>query len=185
MTARRPSTFASLRIRNYRLYLGGQAISVVGSWMQNIAVGWLVLELTGSGTILGIVTAAKFVPLVVLGPWGGLVADRVDNRKLLIWTQVIQAALTAALAALVWSGAATVPLLVALVFTTGLVNVLDGPSRPMRSLSTLSPSTSHGSSVRRSRVCSSHISVSLRVSWSTHCPSAPSALACCSCAPQR
>lgn len=129
MTERRPSTFASLRIRNYRLYFSGQAVSVAGSWMQNIAVGWLVLELTGSGTILGLVTAAKFVPLVVLGPWGGLVADRVDNRKLLIWTQVVQAALTAALAGLVWSGATTVPLLVALVFASGLVNVLDGPSR--------------------------------------------------------
>jgi MFS family permease len=121
--------FASLRIRNYRLYFSGQTISVAGSWMQNIAVGWLVLELTGSGTILGLVTAAKFVPLVVLGPWGGLVADRVDNRKLLIWTQVAQAVLTAVLAALVWAGAATVPILVTVVFTIGLVNVLDGPSR--------------------------------------------------------
>jgi MFS family permease len=121
--------FASLRIRNYRLYFSGQTISVAGSWMQNIAVGWLVLELTGSGTILGFVTAAKFVPLVVLGPWGGLVADRVDNRKLLIWTQVAQAVLTAVLAAVVWAGAATVPILVTLVFTIGLVNVLDGPSR--------------------------------------------------------
>ncbi|MEV4624446.1 MFS transporter [Asanoa sp. NPDC049573] len=125
----RPSMFASLRIRNYRLYFSGQTVSVAGSWMQNIAVGWLVLELTGSGTILGFVTAAKFVPLVVLGPWGGLVADRVDNRKLLIWTQVAQAVLTAVLAALVWAGAATVPILVTLVFTIGLVNVLDGPSR--------------------------------------------------------
>ncbi|GIF52472.1 MFS transporter [Asanoa ferruginea] len=121
--------FASLGIRNYRLYFSGQTISVAGSWMQNIAVGWLVLELTGSGTILGFVTAAKFVPLVVLGPWGGLVADRVDNRKLLLWTQVAQAVLTAVLAALVWAGAATVPLLVIVVFTIGLVNVLDGPSR--------------------------------------------------------
>ena len=120
---------ASLGIRNYRLYFSGQTISVAGSWMQNIAVGWLVLELTGSGTTLGIVTAAKFVPLVVLGPWGGLVADRVNNRKLLIWTQVAQAGLTAVLAALVWAGAATVPLLVTLVFTIGMVNVLDGPSR--------------------------------------------------------
>ncbi|REF99761.1 putative MFS family arabinose efflux permease [Asanoa ferruginea] len=129
MSGRRPSMFASLGIRNYRLYFSGQTISVAGSWMQNIAVGWLVLELTGSGTILGFVTAAKFVPLVVLGPWGGLVADRVDNRKLLLWTQVAQAVLTAVLAALVWAGAATVPLLVIVVFTIGLVNVLDGPSR--------------------------------------------------------
>ncbi|WP_147315641.1 MFS transporter [Asanoa ferruginea] len=129
VSGRRPSMFASLGIRNYRLYFSGQTISVAGSWMQNIAVGWLVLELTGSGTILGFVTAAKFVPLVVLGPWGGLVADRVDNRKLLLWTQVAQAVLTAVLAALVWAGAATVPLLVIVVFTIGLVNVLDGPSR--------------------------------------------------------
>jgi MFS family permease len=121
--------FASLRIRNYRLYFSGQTISVAGSWMQNIAIGWFVLELTGSGTTLGIVTAAKFVPLVVLGPWGGLVADRVDNRKLLIRTQLAQAGLTALLATLVWAGAATVPLLITLVFTIGMVNVLDGPSR--------------------------------------------------------
>ena len=80
----RTRTFRSLRIRNYRLYLAGQAISLCGTWMQTIAQGWLVLTLTRSGTALGLVVALQFLPMLLLGPYGGLVADRVDRRKLLV-----------------------------------------------------------------------------------------------------
>ena len=62
-------TFASLKIRNYRLYFIGQAVSLVGTWMQTIAQDWLVLELTHSGTQLGIVSAFQFLPILILGPW--------------------------------------------------------------------------------------------------------------------
>ena len=61
-----------LRIRNFRLYMAGLTVSVAGNWMQNVAVGWLVLQLTDSGTVLGAVTAARFAPLLVFGAWAGL-----------------------------------------------------------------------------------------------------------------
>src|SRR5512135_2042997 len=81
------STFSSLRVRNYRLYYIGQIISTSGTWMQSIAQAWLVLNLTHSGTMLGLVTALQYLPILILGPWGGLLADRFPKRKLLILTQ--------------------------------------------------------------------------------------------------
>lgn len=125
----RPRTFASLRIRNYRLYFFGQGVSVAGNWMQNIAVAWLVLQLSHSGSVLGLMTAARFVPLVLLGPWGGLIADRLDTRRLLTATQTCSAALAASLAVLSWRGAVTLPVLLAVVLALGMVNVFDNPSR--------------------------------------------------------
>src|SRR5439155_9071521 len=82
-----PRMFRSLRVRNYRLYAGGQLISLTGTWMQRVAQDWLVLELTNSGTALGIVTALQFLPSLLFGLWGGLLADRYDKRKLLLATQ--------------------------------------------------------------------------------------------------
>ena len=79
--------FRSLRVRNYRLYASGQLVSLTGSWMQRVAQDWLVLELTNSGTALGIVTALQFGPSLLLGLWGGVLADRGDKRKLLLATQ--------------------------------------------------------------------------------------------------
>src|SRR6476469_6034149 len=79
--------FRSLRVRNYRLYAGGQLISLTGTWMQRVAQDWLVLELTNSGTALGVITALQFGPALVLGLWGGVLADRGDKRRLLIATQ--------------------------------------------------------------------------------------------------
>ena len=80
-------TFASLRIRNYRLYFIGQAFSLSGTWMQTIALGWIVLQLTHSGVQLGFVTAMQFLPILLFGAWGGVIVDRFDKRRLLIWTQ--------------------------------------------------------------------------------------------------
>jgi len=79
--------FRSLAVRNYRLYASGQLISLTGTWMQRVAQDWLVLELTNSGTALGVVTALQFGPSLILGMWGGVLADRSNKRRLLLATQ--------------------------------------------------------------------------------------------------
>src|SRR5476651_1430443 len=81
------TTFSSLSIRNFRLYFIGQAISLSGTWMQTIGQDWLVLKLTNSGTALGLVTALQFLPMLLLGPWGGVIADRFSKRHILFITQ--------------------------------------------------------------------------------------------------
>ncbi|HTZ91926.1 MAG TPA: MFS transporter [Streptosporangiaceae bacterium] len=81
------STFSSLRVPNYRLYFTGQSISLAGTWMQMTAQSWLVLVLTQSSTDLGLVVALQTLPVLLLGPYGGVVADRVDKRKLMIGLQ--------------------------------------------------------------------------------------------------
>src|SRR6202050_422307 len=73
--------FSSLASRNYRLFFWGQLISICGTWMQTVAQSFLVLQLTDSGTDLGLATAARFVPIFLFGPWGGVVADRLDQRR--------------------------------------------------------------------------------------------------------
>jgi MFS family permease len=83
----RVNPFSSLRVRNYRLYFGGQLISLTGTWAQRVAQDWLVLELTNSGTALGIVTALQFAPALLLSMYGGALADRGNKRKLLLCTQ--------------------------------------------------------------------------------------------------
>lgn len=123
------SSFASLRIRNYRLFTLGQATSVVGNWMQNIAVGWLTLQLTHSGTMLGIVTGARYLPVLLLGVWGGLVVDRHDTRTLLTVTQVCFALQAALLTILSWAHLTTLPLVVLLMLLIGFTNVFDNPAR--------------------------------------------------------
>ncbi|WAP53772.1 MFS transporter [Streptomyces sp. S465] len=125
----RQSGFASLRVRNYRLFALGQTTSVVGNWMQNIAVGWLTLELTHSGTMLGVVTGARYLPILLLGAWGGLVVDRHDRRRLLMLTQMCFAVEAALLTALSWAGLMTLPTLVVIMLTIGCTNVFDSPAR--------------------------------------------------------
>src|SRR4051794_34565463 len=94
-------TFASLSIRNYRLYAAGQGLSACGSWMQTVAQGLLVLKLTGSGTDLGVIIALQMVPMLVLGPWGGVIADRFPKRKILYLTQTAGGILGLTMGALV------------------------------------------------------------------------------------
>src|SRR3954447_4030259 len=94
-------TFASLSVRNYRLYATGQGISLCGTWMQTIAQGLLVLHLTHSGTALGLVTALQSVPVLFLGPWGGVIADRFPKRRILYGTQTAAAILGLIVGALV------------------------------------------------------------------------------------
>jgi MFS family permease len=122
-------TFDSLRVRNYRFYFFGQVVSVSGTWMQQIAQAWLVLHLHGTGLDLGLVAGMRFVPMLVLGPWGGLPADRMDKRRLLLLTQASAGLCAAALAALTLSGSITLWMVYVLALLLGLVQVVDNPTR--------------------------------------------------------
>jgi len=122
-------TFRSLRVRNFRLFVFGQLISTIGTWMQLVAGPWLVLQLTGSGVALGIDTALGFLPILLFGAWGGVIADRFDNRRLQIATQLAYAAVAVALFVLVSTKVVELWMVYALSFATGLVSSVDFPTR--------------------------------------------------------
>ncbi len=121
--------FSALTIRNFRLYFIGQTLSVSGTWMQRIAQSWLVLELTGSGTAVGLVTAVQFLPMLLLAPLGGVVADRFDKRQLLFITQIAAAVLATALGLLVVSDLVELWMVYVLAGSLGLVASVDNPTR--------------------------------------------------------
>lgn len=122
-------TFASLRIHNYRLYVISQSISNTSAWMMRIATDWLVFQLTGSVTDVGITVALQFAPILLFGVWGGLIADRFDKRRLLMLTQALSAILCATLAVLTLLGIVEVWQVWATAFALGCVAVVDGPTR--------------------------------------------------------
>ncbi|MCL4562740.1 MAG: MFS transporter [Chloroflexi bacterium] len=122
-------TFSSFKIRNYRLYYLGQIISTSGTFMQSIAQAWLVLSLTHSGTALGIVSALQYVPILVLGPYGGIVADRFSKRKILYFTQSGAGVLALTLGFLVLTGTVSLWMVYVLAFCLGVINVFDNPTR--------------------------------------------------------
>src|SRR5512143_3546491 len=122
-------TFSSLYIRNYRLYYIGQIISTSGTFMQSVAQAWLVLQLTHSGTALGITSALQYVPILVLGPYGGVIADRFPKRKILYLTQSISGGLALILGALTAAGIVKVWMVYILAFCVGLVTIFDNPAR--------------------------------------------------------
>jgi MFS family permease len=122
-------TFRSLRQRNFRLFFVGQVVSQAGTWVQSVALVWLVLTLTHSGVALGVTTALQFLPVLLLGPWGGLAADRLDNRRLLLVSQTLAGLQALAMGALVLTGAISVPLIYALTLVFGLITALDNPVR--------------------------------------------------------
>jgi len=122
-------TFRSLRIRNYRLFFFGQLISVTGTWMQTVAQTWLVLNLTGSGVDLGITVALQFLPMLLFGMWGGLLADRSDKRKLLIAMQAAGGLLALILYALVATDTVELWMVYVLAFGLGMVTMVDMPTR--------------------------------------------------------
>lgn len=93
-------TFSSLSVRNFRLFFAGQSISQVGNWLTLVAQALLVLKITGNGVAVGLLTAFQFAPVLLLGPWAGLVADRSDKRKLLMRVQMFAMAQSFALGAL-------------------------------------------------------------------------------------
>jgi MFS family permease len=124
------TTFRSLKSRNYKLFFFGQGASLIGTWMQTIALGWLVLDLSdNSGFAVGFVLALQFVPTLLFGAWGGVVADRFDKRKLLVITQAVMAVTAAALGLIVVSGVVTLWMVYALVFVFGTAQAVDNPSR--------------------------------------------------------
>jgi len=122
-------TFSSLRIRNYRLYFLGQIVSLSGTWMQSVGQVWLVLKLTGSGVDLGLVVALQFLPVLLGGSWGGVIADRVDKRKLLIVTQTVSGLFALALGVLTVTNVVTLWMVYGLALGLGCVTLVDMPAR--------------------------------------------------------
>ena len=123
-------TFASLRRhRNYRLFFTGQLVSVIGTWMQNIALAWLVVELTRSPLAVGLLAFCRFIPFTVLGLFAGVVADRFDNRRLVIVTQATSMAFSALLAVLVLTGPPPLWLIYVLAVLSSTALVFDAPGR--------------------------------------------------------
>ena len=123
-------TFTSLRLhRNYRLFFTGQIVSLVGTWMQNTALAWFVVELTHSPVAVGFLAFCRFVPFSVFGLASGVVADRFDNRRLMMTTQAFAMAVSVALAALAFSGHATVWEAYVLAALGGTALVFDAPGR--------------------------------------------------------
>lgn len=130
MTVALRRTFASLRKhRNYRLFFAGQVVSLVGTWMQNIALAWYVVELTRSPVAVGFLAFCRFAPFTVFGLISGVVADRFDNRRLVMVTQSFSMILALALTVLAFSGAEVVWLAYALAAATGTALVFDAPGR--------------------------------------------------------
>lgn len=126
---RRPSTLSSFAYRNFTMYFFGQMVSIAGSWMQTVAQGYLILHLTKSGTDLGILTAARTMPMLLLGPWGGLIVDRVSRIKMLYFTNAVSGVLCGALAWVVIVGSANVLIIDLMALGLGLVQVVDNPAR--------------------------------------------------------
>jgi MFS family permease len=121
--------FAALGVPNFRLYWFGQAISRIGTWMQQISLPWLVLVLGGSPIQLGIVAALEFVPALVLAPFGGVLVDRIDKRRTLLVTQSLATLQVVVLFALTIAGLISIPAVMALSLALGVVNALDMPVR--------------------------------------------------------
>ena len=122
-------TFRSLRVRNFRLFFIGQFVSSVCLWMQQVAEMWLIAEITGSGAAVGLITVTHFGPVLLFGLWGGVVADRLDKRKILFVTQTLLGVIAAALAIVSATGGVTVGILYGFSAVTGLVQALDNPTR--------------------------------------------------------
>ena len=122
-------TFRSLRVPNGRRFFVGTCVSATGQWLQVVAQGWLVLELTDSGVALGILTACQFLPILLGGAWGGVIADRFEKRSILFVTQSAAAVLALVLGFAVIADVVTIYLVYALALGLGCVNAVDNPTR--------------------------------------------------------
>jgi MFS family permease len=129
LTAAIRHSFNSLEVPNYRRYFTGQLISLSGTWMQTVAAVWVVLSLTGSGVAVGLTTALQFLPMLLIGAWGGLLADRIPKRRLLIATQALMAIPALGLFAVTATGLAVPWMVYLAVFAMGSVNAVDNPTR--------------------------------------------------------
>ena len=129
MTAAIRHSFNSLEVPNYRRYFLGQLISLSGTWMQTVAAIWVILSLTGSGVAVGLTTALQFLPMLLIGAWGGLLADRFPKRRLLIATQALMAVPAIGLFAVTATGVVAPWMVYLAVFAMGSVNAIDNPTR--------------------------------------------------------
>jgi len=129
LVARTRVTFAALSIRNYRYFFIGQSISLSGTWMQTVAQGWLVLQLTGSATQVGLVVAAQFLPLLFVTPFGGAIADSWDKRKVFYWTQMATMFLALGLGLLVVFDVAQLWMVYVFAIGLGCANAIANPTR--------------------------------------------------------
>jgi MFS family permease len=129
VTAALQRTFTSLEIPNYRRYFAGQVVSISGNWMQTVAEMWLIVQITGSGVSVGIVAGLQFLPMLLFGAWGGLIADRLSKRRLLTLTQALMALPALTLWLLYSQGAVTEWIVYALVLVRGSVLAFDNPAR--------------------------------------------------------
>ena len=129
LPAQSTGVFASLSVHNYRLYFGGQAVSLIGTWMQATAQAWLVLTLSGSSSILGLIVALQALPILIIGPYAGVIADRVDRRLLMIFLQSIMGVLALVLAILTLGGWIEVWQIAILALLLGLNNAFENPAR--------------------------------------------------------
>ncbi|ADG77479.1 Major facilitator superfamily MFS_1 OS=Tsukamurella paurometabola (strain ATCC 8368 / DSM /CCUG 35730 / CIP 100753 / JCM 10117 / KCTC 9821 / NBRC 16120/ NCIMB 702349 / NCTC 13040) OX=521096 GN=Tpau_0844 PE=4 SV=1 [Tsukamurella paurometabola] len=135
-----PSVFVSLRTRNYRLWAGGQSVSLVGTWMQRVAEDWLVLDLAhGRAWVLGVVMALQFGPTLLLSAWAGLLADRYDKRRVLMLTQSAAALCAAALAVLTLSGIVALWHVFVIAFVFGCTAAIAGPFRQAFTIEMVGP----------------------------------------------
>jgi MFS family permease len=123
------NTFTSFEVRNYRLYYIGQIISTSGTFMQSIAQAWLVLQISNSGTALGIVSALQYIPVLLFGTFGGVIADRFNKRTVLYFTQSAAGILALILGVLVATNVVTLWMVYVLAFCLGWVSVFDNPTR--------------------------------------------------------
>ena len=133
---------SALRFRNYRLYFASQAVSFSGTWMQLIAQSWLVLQLTGSGTALGTVMAMQFLPTLLLAPFGGMIADRYDKRRLIMATQSIAGLLALTLGIVTITGTVELWMVCTIAAGFGAVTAVDNPSRQTFVMEMVGPRTS-------------------------------------------
>ena len=125
----RPRLTRALASRNYRLFFTGQSLSLVGTWITRVATSWLVYRLTGSVLLLGVVGFAGQIPTLVLAPFAGVLVDRWDRHRILVVTQMLSLAQSAALAALTLAGVITVPHVLLLQVAQGVINAFDTPAR--------------------------------------------------------
>lgn len=129
MSATFDRTFASLRVPNYRRFFGGQVVSWTGTWVQWVAQAWLVLQITNSGFGLGLITALQWLPVLLFGAWAGVIADRFEKRRLLIFTNTTSGILSLILGIATVSGFVTLWFIVVIALFLGIVTAIDNPAR--------------------------------------------------------
>ncbi len=139
--ALRTRTFRSLRRHhNYRLFFAGQLVSLAGSWMQNVALAWLVIQLSGSPLAIGGLAFCRFLPTTVLGLFTGVVVDRVETRRLVMITQAFAMIVSTFLAVMTLTGTATLPLVFLLATVGGVALAFDAPARQALTFEMVGPS---------------------------------------------